>query len=34
MESRRRHLNYISLASVVSSLAVIFLHVNGVFWKF
>ena len=34
MESRRRHLNYISLASVVSSLAVIFLHVNGVFWEF
>ena len=34
MENKNKRIEYISLASVVSAIAVVFLHANGCFWSF
>lgn len=34
MDIKKRYSEYLSLASVISALAVVFLHVNGCFWDF
>lgn len=34
MKSEKRNISYISFASVISAIAVVFLHANGCFWAF
>lgn len=34
MDNKKSYREYLSLASVISALAVVFLHVNGCFWEF